>query len=273
MKTSIRLVAVAVAVMFAAACQRTSDPVAEKLDKIDQRLTNIEKAIEGGAAAGARPQQRRRPQRPRPKPNEVYAVPVKGAPISGPETAKVTVVEAFEFACPFCARVNPTVQKIKDTYGDDVRIAYKYFVVHPQSATIPGLAACAADKQGKWDPMMNLIWEKGFNAGRNLSEDNMLKLAKEVGLNMDKFKKDMDGEACKKWLREDRATMGKFGVSGTPTFFINGRWMVGAQPFERFKALIDEELKKAEQRIAAGTAPADYYETWVMEKGKKSLSK
>ncbi|HET6611711.1 MAG TPA: DsbA family protein [Kofleriaceae bacterium] len=268
MKTSIRFVALAAALVSVAACQRNSDPIAEKLDKIDQRLANIEKAMASGGGAHA-PQ---RPQRPRPQPNEVYAVPVKGSPINGPATAKVTIVEAFDFACPFCSRVHPTVAKLQEIYGNDVRVAYKQFIIHPQSATIPALAACAANQQNKFVPMMNLIWEKGFKANRNLGKDNMIKLAQEVGLNMEKFKTDMDSDTCKKMLRDDRATMSKFGVSGTPTFFINGRWIVGAQPIDRFKALVDEELKKAEKRIADGTNPADYYKTWVMGKGKKSLT-
>lgn len=144
-------------------------------------------------------------------------------------------------------------------------------MVHPQQATIPALAACAADRQGKFKEMSKLIWEKGFKAGRNLSQENMDKLAGEVGLDMKKYKADSDG-ACKDIVRKDQAELAQVGVGGTPAFFINGRFLSGARPIEQFKALIDEELKKANERIGKeGTTAANYYEKWVMEKGEKKL--
>jgi len=156
-------------------------------------------------------------------------------------------------------------------YPKDLKIVYKHFVVHPQQATIPALAACAADKQGKFHQMYETIWEKGFNAGRNLSQENMDKLAQEVGLNVQKYKADMDGE-CKNIIRQDQQQLASVGVGGTPAFFVNGRFLSGARPPEQFKALIDEELKKANERVGKeGTTAANYYQKWVMEKGKKSL--
>jgi predicted DsbA family dithiol-disulfide isomerase len=118
--------------------------------------------------------------------------------------------------------------------------------------------------------MYDLIWEKGFNAGRNLSQENMEKLAGEVGLNMGKFKADMEGD-CKKIVEQEQAEMRAVGARGTPAFFINGRFLSGAQPIENFKAIIDDELKKANDRIAKGTPVANYYEEWVLKKGKKTL--
>lgn len=80
-------------------CQRDDTTIADKLDQIDKRLQGIEATLaKGGGAAGARAPARQRPQRPRPKPNLTYSVPVKGSPAKGPSAAKVTVVEAFEFA-------------------------------------------------------------------------------------------------------------------------------------------------------------------------------
>ncbi len=156
-------------------------------------------------------------------------------------------------------------------YPKDLKIVYKHFVVHPQQATIPALAACAADKQGKFHQMYEAIWEKGFNAGRNLSQENMDKLAGEVGLNAQKFKADMEGE-CKNIIRQDQQQLASVGVGGTPAFFVNGRFLSGARPPEQFKALIDEELKKANERVGKeGTTASNYYQKWVMEKGKKSL--
>jgi protein-disulfide isomerase len=157
---------------------------------------------------------------------------------------------------------------------------YKHFVVHPQVATAPARAACAAHKQGKFHEMYETIWEKGFNAYReerdpqkrasHLGEENMQSLASEIGLNIDKYKEDL--KTCARDVARDEADMRKVGISGTPGFFINGRYLRGAQPLPRFKALVDEELKKANDRIQKGEAnAADYYNKFVLAKGKKTL--
>lgn len=118
--------------------------------------------------------------------------------------------------------------------------------------------------------MYDLIWTKGFDAGRNLGRENMDKLAKEAGLDMTKYKADMEGY-CKTFIRKDQADLAKVGARGTPAFFINGRFLSGARPVGQFKAIVDQELKKANDRIAKGTKVQDYYNEWVVKKGKKSL--
>ena len=70
---------------------------------------------------------------------------------------------------------------------------------------------------------------------------------------------------------QDQAELAKVGTTGTPAFYINGRFLSGARPIEQFKAIIDEELKKADERIKAGTPAEKYYDEWVIGKGKKSL--
>ena len=143
-------------------------------------------------------------------------------------------------------------------------------MVHPGSATIPALASCAAHKQGKFKAMEELIWEKGFKAGRNLSQDNMEKLAGELGLDVNRLKADMEGQ-CKQHIRKDQTELARVGARGPPAFFINGRFLSGARPIDHFTKIIDEELKKANDRIAKGTSLENYYNEWVIKKGKKSL--
>jgi predicted DsbA family dithiol-disulfide isomerase len=77
---------------------------------------------------------------------------------------------------------------------------------------------------------------------------------------------------CSIEVAADYVELQKFGVGATPTFFINGRWMAGAQPVENFEALIDEELAKARQRIAAGAKAASYYKDWVLAQGLTQLA-
>jgi protein-disulfide isomerase len=156
-------------------------------------------------------------------------------------------------------------------YPKDLKVVYRHFLIHPQVATLPAQAACAAQKQGKFEPMYHLLFEKGYNAGRNFSQENIDKLAGEVGLKMDKFKSDMTGD-CATQIQQDMQLMQQFGVGGTPAFFINGRFLSGGGPPERFKPLIEEELKKANERIGQeGTTLANYYDKWVLEKGKKTM--
>ena len=167
-------------------------------------------------------------------------------------------------------KVGPTLEQLKKDYGKDLKIVYKHYVVHPGVATTPALAACAAHNQGKYKQMANLIWEKGYKAGRNLGQDNMEKLAGEVQLDMGRFKADMEG-ACKQTIQKDQRELAAVGTRGTPAFFINGRFLSGARPIDQFKRLVDEELKKANERIAKGTKLEDYYDEWVLKKGKKTL--
>jgi predicted DsbA family dithiol-disulfide isomerase len=142
--------------------------------------------------------------------------------------------------------------------------------VHPQIATLPALAACAAHKQGKYEKMEEGLWEKGYRNNRNYSQENIDSIAKDTGLNMAKFKEDMNGD-CQKVIQQDQAQLSQVGVRGTPAFYINGRYLSGAQPIENFKRLIDEELGKANEAIKKGMKADDYYAEVVMKNGKKGL--
>ena len=156
-----------------------------------------------------------------------------------------------------------------------MKIVYKQFVVHPDTATIPALAVCAAQKQNKFAAMEKLVWEKGWRETGgsprpdNLSKETMEGFAKELKLNMAKFKADLDSEGCKQQLADNKALMQKLGVRGTPGFFVNGRYLVGAQQIDKFKAIIDEEVKKADDALKNGAKLQDYY-AQIIDKGKKT---
>jgi protein-disulfide isomerase len=255
------------------ACQKTDDTLAKKLDEISAKLDSIDKKMgQGGGAGMAGMGRAGAPQRPAgPSPEDIFAVGIDGYPSDGPANAKVTIVKAFEFACPFCERVRPTLDQLRKDYPNDVKIVYRSFVVHPQVATDPALAACAANKQGKFLAMQELLWEKGFKNNRNYSRDNIDSMAKEAGLDLARFKADMDG-VCKQLIQKDQQELSAVGVRGTPAFYINGHYLSGAQPIDRFKTVIDAELKKANAAIAKGEAtPETYYSQMVLKKGKKSL--
>jgi protein-disulfide isomerase len=199
----------------------------------------------------------------------VFAVPIADAPSIGKADAPVTIVEAYEYACPACNGARQTMAGLREKYGDKIRVVYRQFIVHPDVATTAAHAVCAAHKQGKFEAMDKVLWEKGYAKGRDFSPAKLEAFATEAGLDLERFKADSNGP-CRASVEAGHAELASFGQGATPTFFINGRYVVGASPVA-LSAVIDEELATATQRIAAGTPPADYYRTWVLEKGQKKF--
>ncbi len=277
-----------VATLFVGACQPDTKNLERKVDQIAQDQRKImDMLAKGRGAGGAAPA---RPQRPEPDRMKTYAVPIEGDPFDGPADAKITVVKAYDYACPYCEKVRGTMDDLRKKYGNDIRIVYKQLVVHPRNAMAAALAFCAANKQGKAMPMDRLLWEKGFT-GRQMdlsdvapaeagaqaqkcwdtadSCKNVVSFAQELQLDINRFKADMKG--CQGQVQADMKVLSSLMVSATPAFFINGRFISGAAPIENFVGVIDEELKKANARIQQGTSAASYYQTWVVEKGLKTV--
>ncbi len=262
------------AVTFLPACERgDTDEAVTRLSDIDKRMARMERKLDqiaagrpAGAARGASGQGQG--QRRGPDPAVVYSIPVDGSPVRGNPKAPVTIVEAFEFACPACEGTRPFVKEVVDKLGDRVRVVQKTFIVHPGKADIPAHAGCAANLQGKWEAMETLIWDEGFKA-RDLSRDNMVKLAGKAGLDRVRFEKDMDGTCVERIKKEHQTLMG-IGTSGTPTFFVNGRVLQG-RSLEVIEKMVAEEEKKAAERIAQGTRPEEYYDKFIVAAGKKTL--
>jgi protein-disulfide isomerase len=151
---------------------------------------------------------------------------------------------------------------------------FKNMVVHPQYVTDAQNAGCAAAKQGKFVEFKKAFWDKAFGPyaaqhdPSKLGVDNIMAIAKDIGLDTAKLKADMDGPDCKALVQADMAELAKFRVGSTPSFFINGKVVTGAVPKEAFKQVIDEKLKIAE---ASGVSGASYYDKEIMEKGVKQF--
>lgn len=267
----------------AVGCERANEATDKKLDAVLARLDGLERKIDArpvggvGAAGAAAAGQAQRPQpRPGPAPGTVYAVPVDdNDPSLGAKHAKVTIVEAYEYACPYCKMTADALEKVVATRGADVRYVGKQFVVHPQIATNASLAICAATKQGKFGEMSAAIWKTAWSADNKLDRDKILpealeKLAAGIGVDMAKFKADMLSPICKQEIDQDQKEMQAVGINGTPAFFINGKVYQGPRTFEGFNAAIDEEIKQADAAIKGGVRLEDYYAS-IMKSGKKSL--
>ncbi len=217
-----------------------------------------------------------------------YAVAIDGYPSIGKPDALVTIVRAYEYACPYSEKSRTTMAALQTAYGDALRIVYRPFVVHPKLASASALAACAANLQGKFVEMDELLWTQGFGA-RTRSFDrstkapsvagtgecwdqaggciNVLRMASDAGLEVVQFEKDLGGQ-CVNNVWESMRDLHQLGVSATPGFFINGRFMSGALPLETFVTLVDEELALAKARTKKkGRKKASYYKTWVLDVG------
>jgi protein-disulfide isomerase len=198
---------------------------------------------------------------------------VKAGQVDGPASATVTIVKAFDFACPYCQRVAGTMDELVKEYNGKVRVVYANMLVHPP-AKAAHLASCAAAKQGKYNQFKHAFWDKGFlpyaqgHDESKLGEDNILVIAKDLGLDTARLKTDMGSPECQARIQSDMQEMAKFHVNATPTFFINGKHVGGALPKEQFKQIIDEQLKIAE---ASGVSGADYYDKVVLAKGEKQF--
>ena len=169
------------------------------------------------------------------------AVAFSDDPAKGPATAPVTIVEFSDFQCPFCSRVTPTLKQVEDTYGDKVRVIFRNFPllqIHPQAAKAAEAASCAADQGKFWE-----MHDRLFANQQKLSVEDLKQHASALGLKTEEFNQCLDsGKKEAEWKKDmDEGT--SYGLTGTPAFFVNGRLLSGAQPFEAFKQLIDEELE------------------------------
>ena len=162
----------------------------------------------------------------------------------GGAKAPVTIVEFSDYQCPFCKRAEAVVDEVMKTYGDKIRLVYRDFPLpfHPNARPASEAANCA-NAQGKfWDYHAKLFANQSA-----LSEDNLKTYAKDVGLDSAKFDQCLAQKPYKGAIDKDIEDGTKAGVNGTPAFFVNGRVLSGAQPFDKFKEVIDDELaaKKA----------------------------
>jgi protein-disulfide isomerase len=168
-----------------------------------------------------------------------YRVEVGDSPFKGPEDAKVTIIEFTDFQCPFCSRVQPTLKKILEKYPQDVR---KVFKQHPltfhKDAPLAAEASLAAGAQGKFWEMKEIL----FNNQKKLKEENLVEYAQNLGLDIEKFKADLRDHTYKEQVDRESKQAVTLGATGTPAFFVNGRYLSGAKPLDSFVKVIDEEL-------------------------------
>jgi protein-disulfide isomerase len=191
-----------------------------------------------------------------PSPDPIYRVPVEGLPTLGAPDAPVTMVAFTDYQCPYCRRVEATVGELRARYAGALRVVVVEEPLPMHDRARPAaLAALAADRQGHFEGMRARLFAAGAGA---LDDAAIEKAAADEGLALARFDADRGGAAIAALERAQQVSS-KLGVTGTPTFFINGRRIVGAQPVAAFEAIIDERLVAARALLAGGTAARDVY--------------
>ncbi|MCL2778662.1 MAG: thioredoxin domain-containing protein [Polyangiaceae bacterium] len=199
------------------------------------------------------------------KDTRVWHVPVAGAPTRGPANALVTIVEFGDFQCPYCKGVQPVLEQIRSTYGDKVRMVWKDrpLPMHPRANPAAQLARFARGQKGDngfWDVHAQL-----FDSQPHLEDADLEAIAKKAGLNVGKAMSAVEHKAFQKAIEADENLAEDVLATGIPSFFINGRRLTGAQPFEKFKTVIDREMANAEQLVQRGVAEAAVYDTIIRD--------
>lgn len=165
----------------------------------------------------------------------------------GEGTTGVVLVEYGDFECPACYQYYPLVEAVKQKYGDQIKFQFRHYPlteIH-QNALIAARASEAADKQGKFWEMYAKLYEGQPNWKESSSPASVYETyAKELGMDVDKFKQDMKNESTNAIIQADRAEARKLGYSSTPTFEINGKKIENPRDVEGFSKLIDEAIKQ-----------------------------
>ena len=177
-----------------------------------------------------------------------YDIPTEGYPSLGPADAPITIVEFSDYQCPFCSRFHDeTYQALLDAYPGQIRFVYRNLplVFHQNAQMSAEAALCAGDQDKYWEMHEELFANQAsFNnpEGTTLEQATYNEYAQGLGLDVTAFEDCMTTHKFAQFIKDDMAFSTDLGVQSTPTFFINGLAIVGAQPLSSFQQLIDKEL-------------------------------
>lgn len=213
------------------------------------KVKNLEKDKEVVKEEVQQPQEQvQEPQGPEVLGVEDQAEIIKDAlAVKGPEDAKVTIVEFSEYQCPYCQKyVEAAYQDIMTNYGDQVRYIFRDYPLpfHSNAQIAAEAARCAGDQGQYWDFHDLLFANQADWSALEDSQEALIGYAGQLGLNQLDFTNCLQEGKFTQQIKDDMALGQKVGVSGTPSFFVNGQMLVGAQPYSAFEALIKQELEK-----------------------------
>jgi len=244
---------------------------AQPLDKFVEVIEAQKIAARDAVAAGTRPEdvyaklsRQNKAKAPPPKDESaakdettVWRVPVGTSPSRGPLNAPVTIVEFGDLQCPFCRRAAATLIEVRARYGAKVRIVWKNNPLgfHTRAEPAAEVAMEAFHAQG--DAVFWQMHDLSYENQAHLDDADLLGYARRLRVNGAPAALADKKHATQ--IKADQALAKSLDATGTPTFFINGRRLSGAQPLAKFATIIDEELRHAEALVARGVAPGAVY--------------
>jgi protein-disulfide isomerase len=163
------------------------------------------------------------------------------SPAKGPASAPVTVVEFVDYECPHCKRVQPVLKQVMDDYRDEVKVVFKHYPLGGHTnARAAAEAAMAAHKQGKFWAYNDKVWA----ISDSLSPAAFEQIAKDVGLDVAKWRGDFESEAIKARVQQDRTLGERLALQATPTIYVNGRLFADNKDVDSLRDWINEELNR-----------------------------
>ncbi len=191
-------------------------------------------------------------------PGKVYRISADGAPARGPAHAPVTIVEFSDFYCRYCASSQRVLSQLDALYPGKLRLVFRHNLLDPDDGTLAAEAAMAADAQGRFWQMHDRLFGEPPRTRRAVEG-----LARELGLDLVRFRRDLDSRAHRGKVAADTRVAGELGITSTPMFFVNGRPVKGAQGVAAFRRVIEQELQRAAGLRARGVTAAELYRTAV----------
>ena len=245
-------------------------------EHVRDELQQVRRSLEAGTLAASIHEMRvqanyTEPEAPKPYvpavDTTIYNVPVGQSPVRGPSDALVTIVAFMDFQCPYCARATTTLEQVRTNYGNKVRVVFKHnpLAFHPRAEPASQLAIEASIQRGPqafWQ-----VHDELFKNPTALEDADLENVARTLRLNVPAVQKAIANHQHKSVIDADQALATRLQATGTPTFFINGRELVGAQPYERFKELIDEVMPDAQALVRRGI-PATRVYSEIIKNGK-----
>lgn len=193
----------------------------------------------------------------------VHNVPVGTSPVRGRSDALVTLVEFGDFQCPYCGKAEATLTALRAKYGADLRIVWKNNPLSFHTHALPAAEVALEARDEKGDAMFWSMHDELYASQANLENAQLLVIARTHGLDETRVLRALSMHPHQTKIDIDATLAKRVGATGTPTFFINGRMLSGAQPQTTFEALIDDELAKAKTLVAKGTPRTRVYDETI----------
>jgi len=170
-----------------------------------------------------------------------FEVDTSGRPSKGPLSAPVVLVYFSDFQCSYCSAFSKTLNQVVENYGDKIRLVFRQFPlteIHPDAQRAAEASLCAEAQSHFWE-----MYDLMFDNFESLKDEDLLKMAEQTGLDTDTFQSCLASGQYRSLVQEDIRAGTTAGTEGTPTLFINGRYLHGSYPYEEVAEIIDEELK------------------------------